>query len=374
MKQLLSKLHLVLTAIFMMACSNEEVDAEPVEDGNQFTGSKTLVVYYSYTNHTEEIVADLREMINADVIEVEPEEKGLDFSANNYAIGSAQLSKINNNPEEASSYPSIDPINVDMSQYSTVIIATPLWWSQMATYTQTFLFKYGKEMEGKNIGLIVSSHSSGISGVEADAKRLVPAGNFMDKSLWINNSNHPKRRTLIEQWLKDINFSDLEEKTSAMNLNVNGHNLTVELTNNSSTEALLSLLEKGPITYEANDYGNFEKVGEIAYTLPQNDEQITTQPGDVILYQGNNICLYYGTNTWEFTRLGRVLNISGNDLKEMLGDGKVTITLSLPGTTGLNTAASEKIQSTHLYDINGRVMTQIPESGFYIENGQKKIK
>lgn len=99
MKHLLSKLYLVLTAIFMMACSNEEADAEPVEGGNQFIGSKTLIVYYSYTNHTEEIVADLREMINADVIEVEPEEKGLNYSANNYAIGTEQLTKIKENSE-----------------------------------------------------------------------------------------------------------------------------------------------------------------------------------------------------------------------------------------------------------------------------------
>ena len=94
-----------------------------------------------------------------------------------------------------------------MSKYNTVIIATPLWWSQMASNMQTFLFKYGNEMAGKNIGLIVSSHSSGISSVEADAKRLVPNGKFYAKSLWINASKHSQRKALLEQWLKDVDFN-----------------------------------------------------------------------------------------------------------------------------------------------------------------------
>ena len=114
---------------------------------------------------------------------------------------------IKNNPNDASSYPAIDPVTVDMSKYNTVIIATPLWWSQMASNMQTFLFKYGNEMAGKNIGLIVSSHSSGISSVEADAKRLVPNGKFYAKSLWINASKHSQRKALLEQWLKDVDFN-----------------------------------------------------------------------------------------------------------------------------------------------------------------------
>lgn len=77
-----------------------------------------------------------------------------------------------------------------MSDYQNIIIVTPLWWSQMAALMQTFLFNCGSQMAGKNIGLIVSSASSGISGVEADCKRLVPEGNYYSKSLWICGSSH----------------------------------------------------------------------------------------------------------------------------------------------------------------------------------------
>ena len=171
--------------------------------------AKTLIVYYSYTNNVERIVNELRTQIEADVIEVEPAEKGLDYAANNYAIGSAQIAAIRENPDDASSYPAIDPVNVDMSEYSTVIIGTPLWWSNMAAPMQTFLFQHGKEMAGKNIGLIVSCASSGISGVESDAKRLIPNGIFLEPSLWIRSSQTSNARTLLQNWLQAIDYNNL---------------------------------------------------------------------------------------------------------------------------------------------------------------------
>lgn len=205
MKNYISHLYIVIMALVMMACQSEDANATAPSETNSTNGeNKTLIVYYSYTNNTEQIVDDLKTMINADVIEVEPANKNLDYSANNYAIGTEQLNKIKNNPNDASSYPAIDPVTVDMSKYNTVIIATPLWWSQMASNMQTFLFKYGNEMAGKNIGLIVSSH---ISSVEADAKRLVPNGKFYAKRLWINASKHSQRKALLEQWLKDVDFN-----------------------------------------------------------------------------------------------------------------------------------------------------------------------
>lgn len=171
--------------------------------------AKTLIVYYSYTNNVERIVDELRTQIEADVIEVEPAEKGLNYAANNYAIGSSQIAAIRENPNDASSYPAIDPVSVNLSQYSTIIIGAPLWWSNMAAPLQTFLFQYGKEMVGKNIGLIVSSASSGISGVESDAKRLIPDGNFLTPSLWIRSSQTSNAKSLLQNWLQAIDYSSL---------------------------------------------------------------------------------------------------------------------------------------------------------------------
>lgn len=171
--------------------------------------AKTLVVYYSYTNNVHNIVTALRSQIEADVIRIEPAEKGLDYAANNYAIGSAQIAAIRANPDNAASYPGIDPVTVNLDEYDTVIVAAPLWWSNMAAPLQTFLFGHGKEMAGKNIGLIVSSASSGISGVEADAHRLIPEGKFLLPSLWIRSSQTSNAAPMIREWLEKIGYSDL---------------------------------------------------------------------------------------------------------------------------------------------------------------------
>ena len=96
---------------------------------------------------------------------------------------------------------------------------------------------------------------------------------------------------------------------------------------NPSAEEFRDLLAQGPVTVEMDDYGGFEKVGPLGTTLTRSDEQITTQPGDVILYQGNQITIYYGTNTWSFTRLARIDDPT--DLREKLGDGTVSVTFSL---------------------------------------------
>ncbi|MDE6111805.1 MAG: flavodoxin, partial [Bacteroidales bacterium] len=158
-------------------------DPTEAPDTTQVTATKTLVVYYSFTNNVHTIVNELRTQIDADVLRIEPAEKGLDYAANNYAIGSALIAAIRNRPDDAASYPAIDPVEVDMEKYDTVMIATPLWWSQMAAPMQTFLFQYGAQMAGKSVALIVSSASSGISDVAADAKRLIPDGHFETPSL-----------------------------------------------------------------------------------------------------------------------------------------------------------------------------------------------
>lgn len=104
--------------------------------------------------------------------------------------------------------------------------------------------------------------------------------------------------------------------------------LEIALARNSSAEALLELLKKGDVKVEMEDYGEFEKTGDLGATLPTNDERFTTGPGDVILYLGKKIVIYYDTNTWSFTRLGKVRGKSQKDLKRLLGSGDVTVIFS----------------------------------------------
>ena len=107
------------------------------------------------------------------------------------------------------------------------------------------------------------------------------------------------------------------------------HTYLATLEDNSSAQAFAELLEQngGSLTVDMSDYGNFEKVGPLGTTLPRNDQQITTSAGDIILYQGNSITVYYAQTSWNFTRLGRIDDPSG--LKDALGKGDVAITFSL---------------------------------------------
>lgn len=185
---------------------NDSNNPDDPDNPNPNPTGKTLIVYYSFTNNIHTIATDLKTQIeDADMIRVEPAEEGLDYAANNYAIGSALIQAIRNNPNDAASYPEIKPVEVNIADYDRIIIGAPLWWSNMAAPMQTFLFHHGDEMKGKDIGLIVSSSSSGISGVEADAKRLIPEGNFLEPSLWIRSSQTSNCHSLIADWLNKIN-------------------------------------------------------------------------------------------------------------------------------------------------------------------------
>lgn len=213
MKKYLYLLFATLIAVGLNACSPDDNEPdnpqtetpETPDNPNPAPTGKTLIVYYSYTNNVHSIINDLQTQIEADVVRVEPTEKGIDYAANNYAIGSALIQAIRDNPNDTNSYPSIETTIDNLSDYDRIIIGAPLWWSNMAAPLQTFLFQYGSQMESKNIGLIVSSASSGINGVESDAKRLIPGGNFLTPSLWIRSSQTSNCHSMIADWLNEIN-------------------------------------------------------------------------------------------------------------------------------------------------------------------------
>ena len=174
----------------------------------------------------------------------------------------------------------------------------------------------------------------------------------------------------------EVEATPSDKSVSTMNITINGKTVSCQLVENSSTRALLAQLEKGASTYEADDYGNFEKVGYIGFNLPQNNENITTTAGDVILYQGNNICLYYGSNSWSFTRLGKIEGMSKDEIKTFLnaGEGSVKVTLSAATATGIKQTLADRKTPSGKYSLDGRKLKQTPSKGVYIENGKKIVK
>lgn len=121
------------------------------------------------------------------------------------------------------------------------------------------------------------------------------------------------------------------QEITKMYLTINGNKLEVTLAENSAVDALIEILKQGDIVYTADDFGGFEKVGSLGHTLPTEDSQITTQAGDVILYSGNQIVLFYGSNSWSYTRLGKINGYSASELGSLLcaGEGSVQVIISL---------------------------------------------
>jgi len=130
----------------------------------------------------------------------------------------------------------------------------------------------------------------------------------------------PEFNEQIEQLsVKDIN----EEAGEGMILMIDGEEYPVEWEENESVEALKELC---PLTVKMSMYGGFEQVGSLGESLPRNDEQIKTGYGDIVLYSGNQIVVFYGSNSWAYTRLGHI-DMTQEELTVLLGNGDVEITL-----------------------------------------------
>ena len=127
----------------------------------------------------------------------------------------------------------------------------------------------------------------------------------------------------------DAENGQVEEENSEMQMNVQvgGSTFTATLEENEAVDALVEMMEQGSVTIQMSDYSGFEKVGPLGTSLPTSNQQTTTQAGDIVLYQGNQIVMFYGSNSWSYTRLGHIDDLTG--WEEALGSGDVTVTFSL---------------------------------------------
>ena len=128
---------------------------------------------------------------------------------------------------------------------------------------------------------------------------------------------------------EDAENGQVEEENSEMQMNVQvgGSTFTATLEENEAVDALVDMMEQGSVTIQMSDYSGFEKVGPLGTSLPTSNQQTTTQAGDIVLYQGNQIVMFYGSNSWSYTRLGHINDLTG--WEEALGSGDVTVTFSL---------------------------------------------
>ena len=147
----------------------------------------------------------------------------------------------------------------------------------------------------------------------------------------------------------------MEEK---MYITIGDETHTVTMEDNVGTRALVAALQTDNITYPAHDYGSFEKVGYVGQSFPTADHQTTTSAGDLVLYNGDNICIFYGSNSWPYTRIGKLDNLSADQVRRFVkaGEGEVSITLSLqPIHTGIQELTPDANNDGTAYTIRDRL-------------------
>lgn len=284
----------------------------PVNNDND-----TIVVYFSRTNNTEKIANYIIDYIDSDSYEIEAT---VPYSDADIAYNNSSC-RANQEQNDKTARPEIaNPIE-SLDSYDVIYLGYPIWWGEEPRIIDTFLESY--DFSDKTVIPFCTSASSEITTSEKNISNLVDIGNQLEGKRFSTSTSQSK----VEQWIDELNIkTNTEEK---IYLTINDTKISASLENNSSAQALKEQLSEGDVIINAHDYSNFEKVGDLGFSLPRNDTQITTTSGDLILYQGNKFVLYYDENSWNFTKLGHVDNMTQERLKELLGDGDVTITLSL---------------------------------------------
>lgn len=289
------------------------------------TTSRTLIVYFSCTNTTEAIAKHIEAVTKGALYKIVPEVPYTEADLKYYTNGRADREQADSNAR-----PAINGSVENIEKYDVIFLGYPIWHGQAPRIISTFLESY--DFAGKTIIPFCTSHSSGIGSSDTNLHALAPSAEWLSGRRFSAGT----AQSTVADWIDSLNLNltsnqSEHKETAKMYLTINGNKIEVTLEQNSSVDALVEILKQGDITYTASDYGGFEKVGGLGHTLPTSNSQLTTQAGDVILYSGNQIVLFYGSNSWSYTRLGRINGYTVSELKALLGAGKgdVQVTISL---------------------------------------------
>lgn len=282
---------------------------------------RVLVACFSATNNTQGIAQHIQAVLGdeADLYEITPE----------VPYTSADLNyntdcRANREQNDPTARPAISGSVDNMERYDVVFLGYPIWWGVAPKIIHTFLESY--DFTGKTVIPFCTSGSSSYN--DSTIKPLAPTADWRTGRRFSAGAS----RDTVEAWIDSLGLELNKGEDTAMNkltVSFSGHTYTATLEDNATAEAFAQLLQSkgGSMTIPMREYGGWEKVGSLGQTLPRNDTQTTTAAGDFVLYSGNQIVLFYGSNTWDYTRLGRLDDPSG--LQDALGSGNLDITFAL---------------------------------------------
>lgn len=297
MKKVIPAISTLLLFLFgFTACVNNNPNNTPSGVG---TGvNNVLIAYFSCTNTTEGIANSIATETKGTLYEIVPEVPYTADDLKYYTNGRADKEQA-----DSSARPAISGKIDNLDKYDIIFLGYPIWHGDAPKIIYTFLESY--DFSGKIIIPFCTSHSSGIGSSDTNLHSLAANADWKGGKRFSSGTSQSE----ISNWVKEFNLNANKIKTK-LNITIGSKTLTATLADNSSAQALAERLKNSPVTVEMHDYGNFEKVGALGFDLPRNDEQITTSAGDIILYQGNQITIYYDINSWNFTRLGKIENVT----------------------------------------------------------------
>lgn len=310
---------LILLIVFSGYVMGEEASSE---NASKTGGSHILVACFSATGHTMPLAEYAADILGADLYEIVPEDPYTEEDLAYYTGG-----RCDQEQDDPYVRPAITDMVEHMDEYDTVLIGHPIWHGQAPRIISTFLESY--DFSGKTLVTFCTSAASGLGSSAENLHSLVP-----DSVTWLESRRFEigTEKAEIAGWLNEIGLLPLDkpEGGSKIKVTVGDQTRTATLSESASAAAFFDLIVKTPVTVEMQDYGGFEKVGSLGTEIIRADEDITTSPGDIILYQGDKVTIYYDVNTWNFTLLGHIDDATGEDVREFLGEGDTEVTFSLP--------------------------------------------
>ncbi len=272
-------------------------------------GNGILVVYFSATGTTKGKAEYIAEITGADLYEITAAVPYTDEDRD-WTDSESRCSIEQNDP---SVRPEISSGTVSLDGYTTVYIGYPIWFGQEPRIMDTFVESY--DFGGITVIPFCTSGSSGIG--QSGQNLAVNAGS----GKWLEG----------KRFSGDASIEDIKEWIDSMSgeilLSINGTEVPVIWEDNDSVKELAQIADDG-LTIEMSMYGGFEQVGPIGQSITSNDEQTTTVPGDIMLYSGDQIVIFYGSNTWAYTSLGKI-DLPEQEITALLSNGDVKICIAV---------------------------------------------
>ncbi len=302
-------LNLIIPALLLSSCGGENI---PNKSDNQTidTGSgNVLVAYFSVTNNTKKLAEYAQKHLNSDIFEIVPKQK---YTSEDIAYSTDCRANREQNDEAAR--PEILYTIEDISKYDTIVLGYPIWWGQAPKILYTFVESYN--LEGKTILPFCTSGSSPLGTSATNLAKSASKATWLEGARFAANTSEETFTTWLDQYIKE----DIK-----MKLLIDGKEIKVKWETNTSTKALKELA-KSTLTINMHKYGDFEQTGEIGHTIVRNDRSINTVPGDIVLYQGNQISVFYNENSYSYTMLGHI-DLNKNELNTLLNKDSIVFTL-----------------------------------------------